>query len=150
MGYHITILRTSGGKKSNISLDEVKEVAQTTGEWVFTDTPPTFTFKEPTKSPVLWYNKGELWGDFAGQHEQLEPLIALADSLKARARGEELETYTTADETYLHPDDAVLEKEAKVFLQQSLKEQKRIRNIIIGFFIVLGIIAFCIGKSFEK
>jgi hypothetical protein len=152
MSYHLTILRSTNGKQIPILLEDVKTAAHQMGNWEFTDSPPTFTFTLPQGEITMWYetDEGEIWAKSQGEIWELYPMIALANSLNARVRGDEFETYETADKTYFHPDDEPIKKECLRVTQHSLKEQRRIRNVIIGFFIILGIIAFIIGKQFEQ
>lgn len=80
-------------------------------------------------------------------------MLDLADSLGARVRGDEFETYISNNNTYLHPDDISLIKKANKagedLIKESLSEQKTIRGVFIGFFLLMGAIAFVIGKNFE-
>lgn len=149
MSYHLTILRSCQGRQIEISLEDVKTATHNMDNWQFADSPPTFTFTGPQGIITIWYDEGEIWTESRGELWEFEPILTLAQKLNARVRGDELETYETADKTYFHPDDALLKKEALGFVQESLKQQKRIRNFIIGFFVVLGIIGFLIGKQFE-
>lgn len=55
-------------------------------------------------APALWLNDGKLWTTNPSE-DTLTAMIAFAGHLGARVRGDELETYRTATETYLHPDD---------------------------------------------
>jgi hypothetical protein len=65
----------------------------------------------------------------------------------------EFETYESTDKTYFHPDDILLRKEAeaqsKTLLSASMREQRLIRNGIVGFFLVLAIVGYFSGKWFE-
>lgn len=59
------------------------------------------------ESEIVIVDDGELWAS-----NPSEPLLALmielAGYLDARVRGDELETYRTVDDTYIHPDDREL------------------------------------------
>lgn len=155
MGYHLTILRTLKDKQLDITLSEARSSAENTSGWQYDQDDECFTFTCSQGTISLFLDEGELWmEDFHGEAWQLEPMLALANSLNARVRGDELETYETIDKTYFHPDDTLLRKEAliagKEIVEKGLRESKRIRNFIVGFFIILGIIAFIIGKQFEQ
>jgi hypothetical protein len=53
------------------------------------------------------FSEGELWTSNPSM-PLLEPMIELAGYLGARVRGDELETYRTVDDRYIHPDDREL------------------------------------------
>lgn len=74
--------------------------------------------------------------------------------LNARIRGDQFEIYTADGTSFLHPDDVSLrqqaEQESSALIADSLRDQKRIRNFIAGFFAVAAAIGYLIGKSFER
>lgn len=100
----------------------------------------------------LWHSDGELWTRLDDLWV-IEPMLEMARELGARVRGDEFETYATPDQTYAHPDDKRLAELAHAdsakLLASHLAEQRRIRNGIIGFFVVLGAIGFLVAKWFE-
>jgi hypothetical protein len=152
MGYHVTILRSAAGKQQPIALDEARAAAASIDGWECVDSPPTFALEREERTLTLWYNDGELWTknpDAWG----LDQMVRLAGALDARVRGDEFETYSSSDETYSHPDDVQLGKEAeaasKLLLKAHLREQRVIRNGIIAFFVALAAIGYFIGKWFE-
>jgi len=152
MGYHLTILRSANGKQLPISLEEAKLAACGLG-WAFDDDPPTFEFSVDEGTVVMFYQDGELWTKYFDEWE-IAPMVALASALGGRLRGDEHETIDARGGTYLHPDDVVLGEEAKrassELIAAGLREQKRIRNFIVGFFVVLGAVGFMVGKAFEN
>jgi hypothetical protein len=152
MSYHVTILRILKGKQVPIDLDEVMAAAGEMGAWQYTASPPTFEHRGEEGTSTLWYQDGELLGKNP-ELWTLELMLALANKLDARVRGDEYETYRTADNTFFHPDDRALRKKdeahSKTLLAQSMREQRLIRNVIVGFFLVLGGIGYAIGKWFE-
>ena len=113
----------------------------------------TFEFKGNSGSCTLWYDSGELWAKTPESWE-LEPMLALARILKARVRGDEFETYDSLEKTYFHPDDRSLRYEAearsKAIISKSTLDQRLIRNGIVGFFFVLAVVGYWVGKWFEK
>jgi hypothetical protein len=152
MGYHVTILRTDNLKQLPISLPEI---ASATGEipgWRYRESPPGCEFHGPEGVCTLAYQDGELWTKNPEAWE-LGVMVALAGRLGARVRGDEWETYDETGNAFLHSDDAALRKEGEArttdLLARSMREQRTIRNAIVGFFVFLGIVAYFIGKSFE-
>jgi hypothetical protein len=153
MGYHLTILRTSSGGQIPIGLAEAKKAASGLGEWTFTESPPTFELKRENGSCTLWYQEGEFWAKTPEPWE-IGKMIALADKLGARVRGDEYETYSSSESSYVHPDDAALRKvdEAKslAMLRRDPLGPYWMRVYIISFFVVLGLAAYLVGKWFER
>ncbi|QNA90618.1 hypothetical protein G4G28_22720 [Massilia sp. Dwa41.01b] len=152
MGYHLTILRSSHGKQLPISLDEARAAALELG-WEYTDTPPTFSLTVPEGTVQLWHDDHALWTKNP-EEWGMTPLVEFANALQARVRGEEFESYGANGEVCQHPDDVLLKQEAEqasgALLAQSRREQQRIRNVFVGFFIVLGVLGYVIGKSLEN
>jgi len=152
MGYHLTILRSLHGKQVPISLDEARNAALELG-WKYTDAPPTFSLPTPDGEVYLWHDEDALWTENP-EEWGMAPLIAFATALQGRVRGEEFESYGAGGEVCQHPDDLLLKQEAEqassALLAPLQREQKRIRNVFVGGFIVLGVAAYLIGKSFER
>ncbi|MDP1633742.1 MAG: hypothetical protein Q8L69_03545, partial [Gallionellaceae bacterium] len=148
----VTILRSSQGKQHPISLNEAVSAAKGIEGWSYSENPPTFEYSNAEGTCALWYQDGELWTKNP-EKWCINAMLVLARRLEARVRGDEWETYD-ADKTYLHADDISLRAEeefkSKALLSSELKQQRFIRNAIIGFFVVLGIIGFLIGKWFEN
>jgi hypothetical protein len=152
MGYHLTILRSSQHGQIPIPLDEATVAARALG-WECDGSQPAFWRHTDQGTCTLWYQDGELWVK-SPELWEIAHLLVLANNLRARVRGDEFETYESTDKTFLHPDDRQLRKEAEVqskaLLSQSMREQKLIRNVIVGFFVTLAVIGYFIGKWFEK
>jgi hypothetical protein len=152
MGYHLTILRSANGKQLPISLDEAIAATREIGGWAFIESPPTFELRKNERDCTLWYQDGELWAKTPESWE-LEPMLVLARYLNARVRGDEWETYESLEKTFLHPDDLPLRKDAEAKSRESLsrfqRDQKIARNVIVGFFVVLGVIGYLIGRWME-
>lgn len=154
MGYHVTILRTKDSVVVPMKLEEVQTAIQSLVNWQYIEKDNAFVKKgDDEESCVLWYENGELWAKTPSEWA-LRQMIALAVPLHARVRGDEFETYEAPEKWYTHPDDIKLKKEAEVASEALLsdhgKEQKMVRLVIIGVFIMLGAIGFIVGKSFEK
>jgi hypothetical protein len=152
MGYHVSILRSANSKQLVIGLDEARQAASTHG-WSFKEQPPSFEHKDGDRVCTLWYSDGELWTKSPEEHE-INLMLTLASSLGARVRGDEYETYTSPEETYSHPDDVALQKEAEAesveLLRRDPLSPSKMRYYIIGFFVVLGVLAYSLGKWFER
>lgn len=71
-------------------------------------------------------------------------LLELAGLLHARVRGDELETYRTADETYVHPDDraelAAVKRATSDILRQARARRLRRDAILIGVFLLICLV----------
>lgn len=117
MGYHVAIIRTKAGAPHPITRDEVLRalpalngrLAQHAGR------PGELDLVDPAKgeaSELLLFHGGELWADTPGD-DFIALMIALADQMGARVRGDELETYRSVDDAYSHPDDAQLIEAAR-------------------------------------
>ncbi len=133
MGYHITILRTPSAP---IQIEELAlAIGQMSGRLVFAhDARHGPMVCEPAKgeqSEIMLFEHGELWAKNPSE-EFLRLMIELAGLLDARARGDELETYRTIDETYHHPDDRPLIEEAAQLSRQLANRQRR-RNCLSLF-----------------
>lgn len=153
MSYHLTILRSAAGRQLPISFEEAKAAAAAAGGWTVTDAPATLSIRNGEQLVVLRHADAELWTDNP-QPWAIEPMIRLAARLNGRVRGDEFETYRSADATYRHPDDRALKakaaRESARLLERELRLQRRIRNGIVGFFVILGGIGYFIGKQFER
>ena len=153
MSYHLTILRSENSKQLPISLEEAKFAAAKIGGWKYSETPDSFKLLTENGESTLWYNDGELWIK-TPEIWEIDHVINFAKELGGRVRGDEFETYTSADQIYTHPDDVVLrkidEEKSAALLQKDFSSQKKIFHTIIGFFLLLGLIGFLIGKWFES
>lgn len=111
MGYHIHILRTASCKAVPIGEAEVREaVTRMAGRLdVMPDAPELWLYQPALgrESEIVIVENGELWAKNPSD-TVLALMIELAGYLGARVRGEELETYRTVGETYIHPDDREL------------------------------------------
>ncbi|KQZ32572.1 hypothetical protein [Duganella sp. Root1480D1] len=148
----MTILRSAHGLQQPISLDEALAAARNLQGWRVTDE-AELAFSDGRRSFSLWHDNGALWTRLDDPWV-IEHMLEMARELDARVRGDAFETYVTADQTYAHPDDERLEQLARAdsaqLLARHMAEQRRIRNAVIGFFVLLGAIAFLAGKWFER
>jgi hypothetical protein len=108
MGYHVTILRTGAGIRQPITEDEVRRaIVPMAGRFEIFPGTEEFSLYQPAlgdASEILVLSDGELWTKSPGE-PFVELMIELAAYLGARVRGEELETYRSLEEVYIHPDD---------------------------------------------
>lgn len=152
MSYHLTILQTANGKLHSIALDEVHAAASQRGGWIFNGAQTSFELTSSEGSVTLWFQDGQLWTNSA-EAWLFAPLLALAELLCGRVRGDEFETYQSAEVTFFHPDDVPLRRESeatsKLLVEKNIRQEKRIRNGIVGFFVFWGCLGFAIGKWFE-
>jgi hypothetical protein len=110
MGYHVAIVRTRDGKAAPLSEEEVRALAG-----VFPGAriePPSLkgaaldlVVRDAGAGQFRWLLQGgELWTSDP-EDEEIESMIQAAAALGARVRGDEWETYRSASETFVHPDD---------------------------------------------
>jgi len=132
MGYHVTTLRTRQGRPSPIAREEVE--ATVGARPALQASPGEGRTLEVTvkalgeESPLLVWQDGELWAKNP-EAETLRLMLDLAGSLGARVRGDELETYRTPTETYVHPDDAALVRQANADVRKMIA-RARIKSFI--------------------
>jgi hypothetical protein len=147
MGYHLTILKSSNGRQVGITAGELERAVETL---------PRFSLSEHGVARdgdnFLRFDEGELW--LANPEERdLADMLALAKALDARVRGDEFETYESAERAYTHPDDVPLRQaaqaESDAMAARFVRQQKWFRNGFIACFAVLGICAYAIGKWLE-
>lgn len=151
MSYNVTIIRTGDGKRRPILREEVAGVVESRRELRATDgdggTLDVTIRSRGEDSPVLVWQDGEVWTRNPSV-ETLQLMIDLATQLDARVRGDELETYRTPAESYVHPDDAGLVRQVKAATKRSI-----VRHRLMGFLPVLLMVlvallySFCSGPS---
>lgn len=149
MGYHVTILRTQDRQTVPIAKVEVLELAKIFPEWTYdANQDALVSTEERAEAPVLWFSEGKLWTTNPSD-ETLASMIALANHLHARVQGDEFETYRTANETYLHPDDAQEKAEADAavgtLIRRTHRKQWLLNAVLIGSLISVILILKKIG-----
>lgn len=142
MSYHVTIVRTNGKRTIPITKEEVVGLAKAFPEWTYDeDQEALVSVDESDEAPALWFSDGELWTKNPS-NDTVTSMLALAKHLGARVRGDELETYRTANDTYLHPDDAEKNEESEADLQAWRRREQlklwTIRATVIGVAALLG------------
>ncbi len=153
MGYHVTILRTDKGKKIPISQNEVEQLISSIdalkskqdslGRVLITDSTGVDT------DLFLVWQDGEIWAK-GPDEKTIQLMINIAEKLQARVRGDELETYSNSNETYIHEDDKE-EFDRILNLRKRLKSGVLVRKIynriaVVAFFIFLALLAKLIFK----
>ncbi len=156
MGNHVSILRTKEGRSDPILRDEVAgllasrdglRVAREDGDVCEITT----VGGEP--GPLLVWQDGEIWAKNPDR-DTLALMLDIAGALDARVRGDDLETYSSPDEHFVHPDDRVALEEAErrhAGMRYTLRRRRRIsRAVVFAVFAVLGfILHYCsrVGAS---
>jgi hypothetical protein len=145
MGYHVAILRTTRRGEQPITFEEASRAAAKDGHWQVS--PEKQELDRPLANRdhlTLWLDDGRLWAK-SPTEDGIAAMLALAEPLGARVRGDEFETYSTVDETYFHPDDRVEMVASKQAGDELVRRSKRqsilIHACIIGCFIALGLLA---------
>ena len=144
MSYHVTILRTNGNRTIPITKEEVAGLARAFPEWKYdADQDALVSVSESDEAPALWFSDGELWTKNPS-NDTVTSMLALARHLGARVRGDELETYRTANDTYLHPDDAEAKQETEAEFETWRRRERlklwAIRAAVIGAAALVGIL----------
>jgi hypothetical protein len=144
MGYRITILRTVGVDRNPITSSEVELVMASIPGWKFDKDNGQATFFIAGQELVTaWLNDGTVWTKNPTD-EAITAMLRLAEGLSARVRGDEFETYRTAQEVYVHADDKAEKSVAEANTQRIIRKTKRnqwVLNLsIIAFFVVMSLI----------
>ena len=135
MGYHVSILRTAAGSQQPITVEDLRKHAANNDQWELDFSGPRPSYSLVGKYPITcWLDDGELWTKNPDEHG-LRSLIALANDLRARVRGDEFETYREDLSTYSHPDDFA-EQEAAVQSGEKIVQKARRRHWIVSLMIV--------------
>jgi hypothetical protein len=102
MGYDIALVRSP---PRSIRWSELAAAARGAG-WEVDDATREVRLTENGRlaARVMHGDGNAPWSKLTGRTE-LAHLIALADALGARARGDDFESYRTPDDSYVHPDD---------------------------------------------
>ncbi|MFL6632652.1 MAG: hypothetical protein ACJ8HJ_10105 [Massilia sp.] len=139
MGYHVAIVRTRGAQALPIAEDEIERAAATLPGWRYDRAERTL---HADGRPQLWWADGELWTKNPDD-AALGRMIALADALGARVRGDEGETYRSPDDAYPHPDDEDGRRTAAALSDRWHRRERR-RWILRG--VVVALLAIVAGR----
>ena len=143
MGYHITILRSDGARQIPIAEPEMLELLRSRPDLSFREAEAghiEFGPADRPAAPLLVWQNGEIWTD-GPDEATLSLMLELAERLGARVRGDELETYRTPTETYLHPDDARKSGDDAALVKEML-HKRRIRQwrLNMAIFVVFALL----------
>ncbi len=135
MGYHLNLIRD---RPRIFTIDEINILASrskdlnvsegTSGEMIIR--------KNENEDLYAFFRNGEIWANDCNGDEHLIFLIELAKSLKARVRGDELETYKSPTEWYTHPNDKGIEDFAQDDQIVNIKKREIILWAIRGILII--------------
>lgn len=154
MGYHVSILRTKGGQIEPITRDELDTLVASIpglriGKGNLGDADLVIS-QADRDICRLTLQHGELWTKTPSEEEVLA-MINLAPRLNARVRGDELETYRTLNDWYLHPDD---EEAARISKEESRRAIKRgrLKTILVNavIFVVFFLMALLVARFSGK
>ncbi|MGB8931262.1 MAG: hypothetical protein WCC48_08450 [Anaeromyxobacteraceae bacterium] len=144
MGYHVTILRSLAGRQAPIGREEVEAAVAARSDLTLAprgeELEITFS-AEGGRSPLLIWRDGEVWTSNPDERV-LQVMLELAGSLGARVRGDELETYRSVEETFVHPDD-----EETASIARSTSKRMLRRSRVNGFIppLLIGFVALAYG-----
>ena len=139
MGYHVHILRTKNGAPDPISEEEISSAISGEPELHFTG-----NCVERNKQFFLSYDNGELWLKNPEERDMIE-MVSIAEKIGARVRGDELETYTSTGQAYIHKDDEQLVLETEKLnanMRRDTKRRQYLLNICIFGSFSLFLIVF--------
>jgi len=138
LGYHVSIVRTEGGVASPLSESEISEAVKESAVFAF-DGKSLFRSGEL----FLSFLNGELWLKNPTERD-IEDMLALAEKLKSRVRGDELETYRSTTDGYAHPDDSEAiakdRQQVKAIKAATRKRQWLLNASVIVFFFLLIVV----------
>ncbi|MFC1747383.1 hypothetical protein ACFL2V_01105 [Pseudomonadota bacterium] len=154
MSYHVTILRTVGGKENPISEAEVTGKLSSIREVEIEKNKEglliIYVGKHGKNSPILIWQEGVIWTANPNE-ETLSFMLDIAEKFNARVRGDDLETYLSLGKTFFHPDDLgeheKLENNIDHVIKRTKRKQRIANFITYGFFIVLALVAGYCSKS---
>lgn len=146
MAYHVAIVRTQGGQPIAFTEQEIERLVSSRGDLSLV--PPSIEgalldvrlSNGDAEIGSLTLQSGELWVN-SPNDQTLRLMIEIAGELGGRVRGDELETYRSLDETYIHPDDK------RMAQAQASHSSRRISPWFIRVVGVAVLLAFSYGIS---
>lgn len=141
MGYHISLVSNTTNRDDKFEYKDTKLKIENSDKFeIVEDDGKSFTIIEKNNKSefAAFYNNGYIWISTT-LDEEIAIFIELANILNSRARGDEGETYRTANEVYYHPDDlgGIISPEMK----KNAVSVKRY-NVIVKVIQVVGTIIF--------
>ena len=137
MGYHVAIVRTRGAQALPIAEEEIERAAATLPGWRYDRAECTL---HADGCPQLWWDDGELWTKNPDD-ATLGRMIALADALGARVRGDEGETDRSPDDAYPPPDDEDGRRTAAALSDRWHRRERRrwiLRGVVVALLAILA------------
>lgn len=152
MGYHISVLRTANGRREPITRTEIEGYVSSSDVLFFRNLDSnicTIGIKGFGEAKSLIWQDGEIWTSDPDKHV-LSLMLGMAGDLNARVRGDELETYKTISDTYVHSDDLVEYKKRKSF-RRALKYNFLFKRMAMRIAVVAAFIfvALVVAESFN-
>jgi hypothetical protein len=146
MSYHVTILRTNDGRRVPITAFELEQAASSFEDMRISQSKSGPMHVDLTAhgavQATLWHEDDEIWTKNPSREVMLA-MLALADRLGARVRGDELETYRTPEDYYNHPDDERERKLAAVTSKNYVRSTRR-NQFILNAAIFLTFVVLCL------
>lgn len=157
MGYHISLVSNTTNRDDKFEYKDTKLKIENSDKFeIIEDDGKSFTIIEKNNKSefAAFYNNGYIWISTT-LDEEIAIFIELADILKCRARGDEGETYRTANEVYYHPDDLEgNENDLSPEMKKNAVSVKRYNVVVkaiqvVGTIIFLGVMLLVILKKLE-
>lgn len=152
MAYHVEILRSQNGKRVPITRSDVDSLMTLVPGTRVTQSNLKDAEVElvvPTndnESFRLTLQHGTLWAKNPVDSE-IQAMIDIGNRLGARVRGDEFETFRTANETFVHPDDREeleLARSSGADIRQSVRRKQWMLNltIVTVFTVLAGLVIY--------
>lgn len=148
MSYHVSIIRSQSGKRGFISKREVYEYIDTVNELSISEDNYgnlLISYKKLGEdNHLIMWQEGEIWSK-SPDKLTLQLMIDIANNLGARVCGDELESYISPTETYIHQDDqaeySARNRQKKYAKWDRVYRAIMGRIVVVAFFVFLGLIA---------
>lgn len=144
MGYHVTILRTDGSKRVPIQKEEFLTAVRKYPEIRVNAAAGTAQlYAGADLRATLTWNDGEIVTKVP-EADVIDMMLRIATDLNARVRGDSFETYRSATDTYIHPDDSSNVQTAEAARTALVSKHKRrrffwniVRMVLLAVVVVL-------------
>jgi hypothetical protein len=140
MGYDVSVIRTVSGRRQRFSVDDFSTLARNYPEWSYDSASETLERRSGDEQG-FWMSASAMELTAKEPTErQIELTLEVAHALGARVRGDNLETYRTPTDTFNHPDDERLRRQAAPLGFTQPSKYVRIANYIkIGALVLLAL-----------